>query len=221
MGLKFREQHKPASFVNFCVFCLVLMCVLIQTLTLEAKERTVRVGWYYQPSYMQLRSDGTPYGYNYEYLQNISRYTGWKYEFVQGEFEDLYADLAKGKIDILGCVFYSGERAAELSFPNYSAGEDYITLFTPADSPIVANDYKSFNGIRVGATTTNNMRRFVEFAKENGFTATTKHFRSYRDLTSAMQQGEIDAAVYGGFQPDPSYKIIASFAPSPFYFATT
>lgn len=105
--MKFREQHKPASFVNFCVFCLVLMCVLIQTLTLEAKERTVRVGWYYQPSYMQLRSDGTPYGYNYEYLQNISRYTGWKYEFVQGEFEDLYADLAKGKIDILGCVFYS------------------------------------------------------------------------------------------------------------------
>ena len=58
MGLKFREQHKPASFVNFCVSCIILTCVLIQTLTLEANERTVRVGWYYQPSYMQLRSDG-------------------------------------------------------------------------------------------------------------------------------------------------------------------
>ena len=219
--MKLMKQHKSICFINLCIFCLIFVHFLILPFTLEAKERTVRVGWYYQPSYMQLRSDGTPYGYNYEYLQNISRYTGWKYEFVHGDFEDLYADLVKGKIDILGCVFYSGERTSVLSFPNYSAGEDYVTLFTKADSRMVANDYKSFNGIRVGSTTKNNMNRFVEFAKENGFTAKTRYYRSFRELTAAVTQGKIDAAVYGGFQPDPLYKTIASFAPSSFYFVTT
>ena len=36
-------------------------------------------------------------GYAYEYYQKLSEYTGWQYEYVYGEFGDLYQQLLDGE----------------------------------------------------------------------------------------------------------------------------
>ena len=212
-------KHK-ALFI-FIAFFFALLSIPALPETLYAKEKIVRVGWFMQPGYMEVHKNGSLYGYNYEYLQNIARCTGWRYQFVHGSFEDLIKKLSAGEIDILGCVFLTKERTSFLGFPSYSAGEDYITLFTSIDSELSPNDFKSFNGIKVGGTTRNNLRRLEEFAAENNFNVATKLYSSFQELISAIDSGVINVAVYGSFQPDPAYKSLASFAPSFFYFATT
>ncbi|MEG1800061.1 MAG: transporter substrate-binding domain-containing protein, partial [Synergistaceae bacterium] len=209
---------------TICLF-LAAWAVLLGTLlfpqSLDAEEKVLRVGWYAQPGYMEIHKGGALYGYNYEYLQKIAQVNGWRYVFVQGTFEGLIKKLSRGEIDILGCIFYSKERESLFDFPNYNVGKDYLALFTSVGSSLSQNDFKSFNGIKVGGTTENNLLRFKEFAAENNFKASTSLYPSFKQLTDAVDNGSIDAAVYGGFQPDPAYKSIASFAPSSFYFVTT
>ena len=52
---------------------------------------TVRVGYYEKEVFQEGARDGAAKnGYAYEYYRKISEYTGWKYEYVYGEFSDLY-----------------------------------------------------------------------------------------------------------------------------------
>ena len=60
-----------------------------------AYSNTVKVGYYIDSgNFMSGFSEEDPKsGYAYEYLQTISSYTGWDYEYVYGYFDDLYVKL--------------------------------------------------------------------------------------------------------------------------------
>ena len=52
---------------------------------------TVRVGYYEKAVFQEGASAYlVKTGYAYEYYQKLSEYTGWHYEYVYGEFGDLY-----------------------------------------------------------------------------------------------------------------------------------
>lgn len=42
----------------------------------------------------------------YDWLHEISKYTGWKYEFVTGDASELLNGMAEGKYDLMGGMFY-------------------------------------------------------------------------------------------------------------------
>lgn len=44
-------------------------------------------------------------GYSYEYLQKLASYTGWKYEYVYGEWDELFEKLKDGEIDLMAEVW--------------------------------------------------------------------------------------------------------------------
>lgn len=77
---------------------------LLLSATVSAFADTVKVGYYSEPGMMNGAKRGSAKsGYVYDYLQEISRYTGWNYEYVLGTREDLIAALFNGKIDMLPC----------------------------------------------------------------------------------------------------------------------
>lgn len=81
-----------AFFRSLAVILAVLLAVFFCAFPSDASQgvRKVRVGWFERNGYMEKAEDGSYYGYNYDYLRNISRYTGWRYEFVEGSFSSLY-----------------------------------------------------------------------------------------------------------------------------------
>ncbi|MCQ4764955.1 EAL domain-containing protein [Cloacibacillus evryensis] len=210
-----------AFFRSLAVILAVLLAVFFCAFPSDASQgvRKVRVGWFERNGYMEKAEDGSYYGYNYDYLRNISRYTGWRYEFVEGSFSSLYEALKRGEIDILGCVFYTKERVAEVGFPGTDAGVDYLSLFTAAKSRLAENDFSEFDGMRVGVDSDENRRRLLEFAKNNKFTVRPVNYRSLSEIQRGILRGDIDAGLTVGLGNNEKFRILSRFAPQPFYFA--
>lgn len=75
----------------------------------ENEERIVRVAFPEQAGMSHIGHSGKLTGYNYDYLEKISEFTGWKMEYIAYPAEDgneavgnAIQDLMDGKVDLLG-----------------------------------------------------------------------------------------------------------------------
>ena len=94
------------------------------TQVIEEENKTVRVGYFPYSNFQEGSYGEHKQGAGYEYLQKISYITGWKYEYVYGSFKECLDMLAVGKIDILGSVSYTPERAESIDFSTYAEGTE-------------------------------------------------------------------------------------------------
>ena len=66
----------------------------------NVQPKTVKIGYYENEIFQEGASeDAVKNGYAYEYYMKLSEYTGWRYEYVYGSFNDLYQMLIDGDID--------------------------------------------------------------------------------------------------------------------------
>lgn len=81
-------------------------------------DEIVKVGYWESPGMLNgAGPDQRKSGYAYDLLQVIASHAGFKYEYVYGEFSDLYDKLLDGKIDILPTVCKTEERKSKILFP--------------------------------------------------------------------------------------------------------
>ncbi len=195
----------------------------------QAEAQTIRVGWFYQPGYQQTDDTGEPFGYNYEYLMKIAAYNNWTYEFVtedeQGQeltWESSLMMLKSGRLDLIGCLLFSDERTEDLSFSVLAAGQTFTSLFVREDSPLTEENFSALNGISVAASmATLNDEDLDAYAAECGFdVGLYVHCTTIDDIERTVLEGRADAGVIASYQPRENTRIIASFAPRPFYFGT-
>lgn len=207
---------------KFVALVLILL-MLLPAFAVSATDDgvVIRVGWFGLPGACEVNG-GVYSGYDFDYLTEISKYTGWKYEFVEVDFAECLDMLAAGELDILGSLLYSGERAARFDYSQLEYGHTYTTLFTSEQSDIEPYDFERFDGMRVGvivdAVNENNL---AEFAAENGFSYEAVAFESFNELSAAIRNEDVDAGIIGGFTDVMEMRALAEFAPQPYYFATT
>jgi signal transduction histidine kinase len=184
-------------------------------------QNTIRVGWFLVPGLQEISADGQPSGYNYEYLQAISQYTDWKYEFVEDTWEGCLSSLEEGKIDLLGCVSYSADRAEKIDFSEISAGNGGISLASREDDLHFSyGDYEAFNGMKVGSLLKGNRTtEFQKICRKHGITADIREVGDQTDLLSGLQDGTFDLVLLSKARRATGYKTVLSFAQQPFYFA--
>ncbi len=98
--------------------------------TSKAEERTIKVGYYYDNEGFQkgFSDSERKSGYAYEYYQEISRYTGWKYEYIYGSFEEVYAMLENGSIDLCAGIGKTPEREKKILFPDIPMGTEFSEI---------------------------------------------------------------------------------------------
>ncbi|MEA4911485.1 MAG: transporter substrate-binding domain-containing protein [Oscillospiraceae bacterium] len=223
---------KKTNRMRMCALLLSLLMVFtaLSTAALAADQKTVSVGWFYQPGYQELDADGNPGGYNYEFLLALAEKTGWTLDFVvknqNGDeltWEDSLSMLASGDLDLMGCLLFSEERTSQYDFSTLAAGQTFTSLFVRDDSPIAGNDFAELNGISVAANTaTLNDEDLTSFAKDSGFSiGEYQDCGDLQDVIDAVLEGSADAGVMASYQPVENTRVIASFAPRSFYFATT
>ena len=88
------------------------LCFLLSPLPLlaepEKTEKAVRVGYYEDGDYMRRTPGGEYVGFNFEYPQEIAKFSGLTYRVVDGvSWENTLAMLEKGEIDLLPAVYYT------------------------------------------------------------------------------------------------------------------
>ena len=189
--------------INVQRYICILLCLILYITVLpfsvsaaEAKNQTVRVGWY-EGTYNTTGPDGKKRGYSYEYQQAVAAHTGWKYEYVEGSWAELMNMLKSGEIDLMGGISYAEERSASMLFSELPMGEDkYYLYINPSDTDISASDLTTLNEKRIGVMPdTLSARRFYEWETSHGVDTQQVDITSADDARQKLQNQEIDGFV--------------------------
>ena len=95
----------------------------------DEEPKTVRVGYYENEVFQEGAEEGAvKTGYAYEYYRKLSEYTGWKYEYVYGGFNDIYQMFLNGEVDLLAGLAWREERTDLMGYPDAIMGRESFYL---------------------------------------------------------------------------------------------
>lgn len=170
------------------------------------------------------RGTGNTYrGYNYEYLQEISRYTDWQYEFVVDSWDNCIQGLKDGTIDIMGYVSKNDERKEFLEYAKLPAGiANAILIANENNKELSYKDYKVLNGRRVGIINGSNLEKLLDnFCKQNHINVEKVYYETERRMSNALSSRSIELALSTNFEVNERSQIIVDFSSDLFYFAVS
>lgn len=210
-----RENHYLAIF-------FMILYVLLSANPCFAEK--VRVGIFDGSSYYNVDEDGKNYGYGYEILDSIARYTGFQYEYVYGSWSECLARLESGDIDMLDTVVQIPARQRVFDFCEYSTGISFCKVFVRANEFQYQryNDFKFLYHKKIGILKGNVQNDiFKEYMENAGIDVTFVDYPREDIMSAALNNGEIDAVVASNMRLDNKERPIGRIAPRNFYIATT
>ena len=211
------------------VVCLILAIAMVLGITIpcfgaESEKRVVRVGFYESPNFQEVDEDGKLSGYSYDYLQALSQYADWEYEYVTGyTSQECLQLLADGEIDLMGVVQKSGSTQELYDYPTISSGRNRSLLVCRSDDTHYAyEDFEAFDGMTVGIQALFSRNEgLLDYADENGFDINTITYDNREKTVEALNNGDVDAILISLMQNSPEYRVVAEFEPSESYYITT
>lgn len=95
----------------------------------QSETEAVKVGYYENEVFREGAGEGlVKNGYAYEYYRKISEYTGWRYEYIYGDFNELYEMLLDGKIDLLAGLAKTESRTGLIGYPDVPMGNEVYSF---------------------------------------------------------------------------------------------
>lgn len=213
--------------IRICALFVILLpavFLLLADAVAEEPSKVVRVGWF-DSSYNNIDGSGRRTGYSYEYQQKIAAYTGWNYEYVEGNWGQLVQKLINGEIDMLGGVSYTEARANVVLFSSYPMGTEEYYLFIDGDKVAEYNeDFSYFNGKKIGVNKQSvQLELFKEWEKQQNIQTELIELPDGESKSmKLLKDGEID-----GFVSVDNYLSVENIVPvvkigySDFFFAVS
>jgi len=191
--------------VSFLFALLLAASCLCQTTfadgaSSQAEQQVIHVGFFRFEGYHDMDTAGEKSGYGYDFLQMIAGYANFKYIYVgyQKTWNDMLDMLDNGEIDMLTYAVKLPEYEERFDFSEHSIGTSSAILTVSAsNAAFAANDYRPFDGVRVGFIRgANRKAAFDDYAKEKGFSYTPVYYADMSAMREALADGsEIDAMV--------------------------
>lgn len=190
-----------------------------------AKDNTINVGFSEVDGFSKF-IDGKYTGYLYEYLMEISKFTGWKYNFIECTPDEITTKLMNGEIDLAGAMLKNDFTETLFDFPEYDIGASYYTISVlKNNTTIVETDFKTLNDITVGVVEGSSaIDKFYKFCENNNI----KNIKiieydknSDNLLHTALKNKEIDAILAKDLLLSKDERVVTKFASRPYYLATT
>lgn len=184
--------------------------------------KTLRIGTTGIDGLIEKNASGTPEGYGVEYLEELSKYTGWHYIFIEDSWSNSLQKLQNHEIDLLLNAQYTPERAQLYEYAKYPSGIEYCGIYVRNDNQeIFFNDYAALDGLKIGVIENSfHNVNLATYAKSHGFTYHPVYYHWPYEAFEALDKGSIDAVAVGGLNGLNRYKIVAKFGVSPFFFIT-
>lgn len=213
------QYIKQAKKISFLISFLLLFSFF------PVFAKTVRVGYYKDSgNFMSGNSEADPKGgYSYEYMQTIASYTGWSYEYVYAEWDELYEMLLNGDIDILSDVSYTEERKNLILYSDYVMGQESYYLYTNnPDLQISSGDYSTWKGIKIGVKKDGfYYDLFMDWQKDKNLECEYVKFSNSAPYTQMFNDHEFDMLLEIDMVADPSWNPVVKVGSSDFYLAVT
>ena len=188
---------RGAVLLGFILLTGILVPVIAEASDYDSQ--TVRVGYYENEVFQEGAQDGAvKTGYAYEYYQKISEYTGWQYDYVYGEFGDLYQMLLNGDIDLLAGLAWREDRDAIIGYPEAAMGNEAYNLVKHAGDEDITTDPSTLNRKKIGVLDSAMAATLQTWLVDHAVQAEAVLFRDYGPLFEAFDSHEIDVLAAEG-----------------------
>ena len=190
----------------------------------DTPHRTLRVGYYAYTGYNIMDADGNRSGYAYDMLQKFAQCENVDFEYLcyDDTIEEAMDMLERGEIDILPMTRKTPEREERFDFSEEPIGNVATMLTVKAGNrTIVAGNYDTFDGMTVGMSRLGNGRNasFEAYAQEHDFSYNAVMFDTDEELSAALRDGSITAAVSNRMRATSNEWVIDTFDEQDSYIA--
>ncbi len=165
-------------------------------------------------------NEGSYYGYAYEYLNEIAKYTGWQYEFVKGTKKECYDRIISGEIDIFPGFKKTPAAEDMVLFSSRNIGSWPLMLFSRPDNSYYSqfNDFSKFDTAVIGYPKgAESFYVLEEKCREEGIHPVFKEYDDINKLKTALINREADLIFFSSIHNDPELRSVASFSPELYY----
>lgn len=159
-------------------------------------------------------------GYGPRFLKEISRHTGWTYEFIPTTIAEAPQKLRSGEIDLIAPRIYSASDG--FIYTSRPAGVMASVYLVNSSSEIAYRDFSTFAGKRFGGIKgTASIAQLEEDALLNNYSYKLTLFDSNAALLQALVEGTIDVAVASDIciSNKDDFRLVHAFVGTPFHFA--
>ena len=217
------RKTKKTTLWYMLLLCFLSAARMLMPVSADAFARDnepVRIGYYENEVFQEGAQPGAvKTGYAYEYYQKLSEYTGWKYEYIYGEFSDLYQMLLDGGIDFLAGLAKTDERETIIGYPDSPMGNETYNLVKHDDDEEITVDPATLNGRKIGVLDSAMAAVLREFLESRNINAEVILFRDYEPLFAAFDNRETDviAAEGDGAYGRAHAELLYAFGASNYY----
>ncbi len=204
--------------------CVMLAVIAVPTADVFADTladtETVRVGYYENEVFQEGAHEGAvKTGYAYEYYRKLSEYTGWRYEYIYGDFSELYQMLLNGEIDLLAGLAWREDRDELIGYPNAVMGNESYYLVKHEDDVDITADPVTLNGQRIGVLDSVMVSVLDQYLKDHHVSAELITYSDYTQLFKAFDSHEVNvlAAESDGAHGREKSEVLSVFGTSDYY----
>ena len=192
------------------------------SLSVNVYKKTIRVAWYEREGYFEMDENGNLYGFGMEYLNAISEYTGWQYEFLQGTREQCIEYMEDGLADVMAPVGVD-EEFENAKIVREVIGEDYGYIYKSAGNYYLNfEDKEIFPKVTLGVERKSglldSLKRYCD--EENIRFHGIIQYDTLEEMRLDLSEGKIDAFVTDSFVNIDNMKVVGQFSNGRVTFAT-
>ncbi len=215
------HYRRPLLRLYFLVCAIMVMFAFLPAIAYaDTETKTVRVGYYENEVFQEgAREGAVKTGYAYEYYCKLSEYTGWRYEYVYGDFSDLYQMLLDGEIDLLAGLAWREDRAELIGYPDVEMGnESYYLVKHDTDENITAES-DTLNECTIGVLDSAMVGVLNQYLDDHHVNAEVVTYSDYTQLFSAFDNHQVDvlAAESDGAHGRDHSEVLGIFGASDYY----
>ncbi|MBU5681126.1 ATP-binding protein [Blautia sp. MSJ-9] len=179
---------------------LLLMAGIIFAFSLytnvsAAGSQKVRVGYYERAGFQEgMSDDERKSGYAYEYMQRLSDYTGWEYEYVYGDLQELKEKFENNEIDMLAGFSENDEIPSNMEFADEPFGTETCYIYKRmGDSSVKSGYLASLIQRKIGVLRDSKEEKYLrEYQEENGISCQVILYDDMDTMKQKLDEGEID-----------------------------
>lgn len=217
-GIDFMKKHSHIIYIIVLSLLITLFPTNSTFTYAKEPETVIRVG-YDQNSHFIQEKNGEYFGYGVEYLNKISEYTNWTYEYVTvTSWSDTFQKLRDKEIDLICTAHYTKEHADEFLYSDIPFGYETTLLYTHPSSGITYQDHDALKDSKVGLLLESySSLDFIEHAEEYNVNYEAIFYKSKSDMIDALDKGEIEFFAIGSRYGTSSLSLFDRLKSNAFY----
>lgn len=215
--------------ITISLLVFIMLAFHLSALARTSEKRVLRVAFPQVVGMSWTAEDGSHHGMLVDYLNEIAKYTGWEYEYIDTNRQTVLNEFIAGQYELMGGNYYIPGLEEYYAYPDYNMGYSRSLLLARSeDRTIHSYNLESMNGKTIGVyeNAKENIRRLKEFLAINGLDCKFQYY-SLKDMQKNdeglyfyLMNGEIDLLLSGIIYNHDSVRVIATYNSQPYYIVT-